>query len=65
MVSAAAETGSQPTCLQDLDDETWWVPCGFGDRCIQNNQVLGKDGLFASFGDYQRLGREILLTAVG
>ncbi|CAE7838891.1 unnamed protein product [Symbiodinium sp. CCMP2592] len=43
-------SGPGPTCLDDLEADTWWTPCGYGSEC-QNVLELGSPRWHA-FGHY-------------
>jgi len=47
-------SGPEPGCLQDLEDETWWAPCGFGTVCIENGGSLGQPA-WERFGNFRCL----------
>eukprot|EP00439_Symbiodinium_sp_Y106_P071295 s2754_g12.t2 len=47
-------SGEQPGCLRDLEDETWWAPCGFGAVCIENGGSLGQPA-WERFGHFRCL----------
>ena len=43
-------SGPEPACLDDLNADTWWVPCGYGGEC-QRPIELGTVG-WEDFGFY-------------
>ncbi|CAE6973038.1 unnamed protein product [Symbiodinium microadriaticum] len=43
-------SGPQPSCLEDLQADTWWTPCGYGSQC-QNVLELGSPR-WRAFGHY-------------
>eukprot|EP00933_Yihiella_yeosuensis_P000787 TRINITY_DN10121_c2_g1_i1.p1 TRINITY_DN10121_c2_g1~~TRINITY_DN10121_c2_g1_i1.p1 ORF type:complete len:646 (-),score=115.36 TRINITY_DN10121_c2_g1_i1:148-2085(-) len=44
-------SGPQPGCLNDYQAKTWWDPCDFGDKCL-NDLQLGM-GAYQKFGSFE------------